>query len=146
VFHIDVFAMRFWRSGIGLRRIAYEVKCSRADFWQEVKRPQKRQRAEEISHQFYFVAPKHLIQPSEIPEGCGLVEYEAGRTRMKLEAPLREPRWLEEQEVLYLLRRDLFRSKTPQLLQHISNLRYANEQLRHRLREAQEEIRQLQAV
>lgn len=144
VFHIDVFAMRFWASGIGQRRVAYEIKCSREDFWSELRRPQKRARAMEISHQFFFVAPKHLIQPSEIPEGCGLIEYANQKTRLKLDAPIRQPRWFDEQEVLYLLRRDMFRSKAPELQRRLHFEQYRSQRLTEALARKDERIRELE--
>lgn len=52
---------------------AYEVKVSRKDFFDELANPQKRERAMAISHAFYFAVPYGLIEPGEVPEGCGLI-------------------------------------------------------------------------
>ena len=71
--YIDAFAINLWPSK-NHRRIAYEIKVSRADFLKELKTPEKRAWAIEISHQFYFVAPAGIIKLEEIPAGCGLLE------------------------------------------------------------------------
>lgn len=49
--HIDAFAVRLV-SGF---RVAYEIKASRGDFLQEIKRPQKSQFAYDVSNAHYFV-------------------------------------------------------------------------------------------
>ncbi|PWK05259.1 MmcB family DNA repair protein [Tumebacillus permanentifrigoris] len=87
---IDVWAINCFPSK-GFHRIAYEIKVSRADFLHEIKHPEKRQRALELSHQFYFVVPKGLVKPEEIPEECGLMYVDDKlRTRIVKEAPIRE--------------------------------------------------------
>jgi len=71
--YIDAFAINLWPSK-NHRRIAYEIKISRADFLKELKSPDKRQWALEMSNQFYFVAPQGIIKNDELPDGCGLLE------------------------------------------------------------------------
>lgn len=71
--YIDALAINLWPSK-NHRRIAYEIKVSRADFLKELKFPEKRAWATEISHQFYFVAPAGIININEVPDGCGLLE------------------------------------------------------------------------
>ena len=56
------------------RIIAHEIKTSRNDFLHELKHPEKRELALKYSNQFFFVTPPHLVKPSEIPTGCGLME------------------------------------------------------------------------
>jgi hypothetical protein len=58
----------------GMKRICYELKLSRADFLNEVKRPLKRRIGMRFSNEFYFVVPTGMISVSEIPADCGLVE------------------------------------------------------------------------
>ena len=92
---IDAWAMSMWKSE-GFRSVAYEIKVSRADFLREISRPAKRVTAMEFSNQFFFVAPLGLIQPSEVPEGCGLLQVKEERLSMTVKAPHREiaqPTW-----------------------------------------------------
>lgn len=57
-----------------MRRVCYEVKLSRADFLAELRQPLKRRIGMRYSNEFYFVTPAGLVDASEIPEGCGLIE------------------------------------------------------------------------
>lgn len=57
-----------------MKRVCYEVKVSRADFLAELKSPLKRRIGMRYSNEFYFVTPVGLVEPSEIPCECGLVE------------------------------------------------------------------------
>jgi hypothetical protein len=72
---IDAWAMNLWPSS-GLKRHAFEIKVSRADFKHEMKRPQKHANALKYSHFFWFVTPKGLLKPHEIPPYAGLMEVE----------------------------------------------------------------------
>jgi hypothetical protein len=58
----------------GMKRICYEVKTSRADFLCELRHPLKRRVGLRYSNEFYFVTPGSLVEPSEMPAECGLVE------------------------------------------------------------------------
>lgn len=72
---IDLFMVRAWSGKPkGHERHSIEVKVSRSDFLAEVARPWKRAPWEAVSHRFYFAAPAGLIDPSEVPDGCGLLE------------------------------------------------------------------------
>jgi hypothetical protein len=57
-----------------MRRVCYEVKTSRADFLSELKQPLKRRIGLRYSNEFYFVTPVGLLNTSEIPIECGLIE------------------------------------------------------------------------
>ncbi|VAW72231.1 hypothetical protein MNBD_GAMMA12-1661 [hydrothermal vent metagenome] len=89
--YIDAFAINLWPSKKH-RKIAYEIKVSRADFLKELKSPEKRQWASEISHQFYFIAPQGIIRTEELPEGCGLLEVIDDTIIDVIKAPLSEAR------------------------------------------------------
>lgn len=106
-FNVDALALQVWAGRTPRwRRVAYEIKVSRADFRREIRRPQKRRRALELSDQFYFAAPAGLIQRSELPEECGLVEVgDDGVARVVRRAPVRPARDLHRHEVAYLVRR-----------------------------------------
>lgn len=57
-----------------MKRICYEVKVSRADFLCEVRQPLKRRAGMRFSNEFYFVTPPGLVDLSEVPVDCGLIE------------------------------------------------------------------------
>lgn len=64
-----------------MKRVCYEVKISRGDFLAELKQPLKRRIGMRYSNEFYFVTPGGLVQPTEIPSECGLIE--AGHASFK---------------------------------------------------------------
>jgi hypothetical protein len=70
---LDAFALNCLPH-LGMRRICYELKASRADFVGEVKRPLKRRIGMRFSNEFYFVTPAGMLALDEIPTECGLVE------------------------------------------------------------------------
>jgi len=94
--YIDLFAINCYPSK-GNHKIAFEIKTSRSDFLNEMKKPLKRHPALMISNQFYFAAPKGMLKPDEIPQEAGLVEVGTeGEVVIKVAAPLREaypPTW-----------------------------------------------------
>ncbi|MBL8214451.1 MAG: hypothetical protein JNK87_27260 [Bryobacterales bacterium] len=58
----------------GMKRVCYEVKCSRADFLTELKQPLKRRIGMRYSNEFYFLTPPRLLKAAEVPSECGLLE------------------------------------------------------------------------
>ena len=73
----------------GWKRIAFEVKVSRTDFWHEKCRPGKRETAIRLSNEFYFVTPTGLLFDGELPEDCGLIEV-GMEAKISVKAPWRE--------------------------------------------------------
>jgi hypothetical protein len=59
---------------LGMKRICYELKMSRADFLGEVRRPLKRRIGMRFSNEFYFVTPAGMLAHEEVPSDCGLIE------------------------------------------------------------------------
>jgi hypothetical protein len=53
-----------------------EIKVSRGDWLAELKDSTKRWAAMQFSARFYFATPAGMTLPSELPEGCGLIEIE----------------------------------------------------------------------
>ena len=70
---LDAFALNCFVH-TSMKRVCYEVKTSRADFLCEMKQPLKRRIGLRYSNEFYFVTPAGLLNTSEIPIECGLVE------------------------------------------------------------------------
>lgn len=127
---IDAWALNLIPSE-GLGRIAYEVKVSRSDFLREIKQPTKRRYALLYSNKFYFAAPKGLIQASEIPPECGLVEFgRDGDPYYRVAAPERDcmpPPWLFMAAVARAIRNGARRDA-------LSHLAYEHEALTARQR------------
>lgn len=120
MWRIDAFVVRCWQSGIGNRRIAFEVKTSRSDFLTEIRSPAKRREALELSHQFFFATPQGLVSPTEIPPECGLIEVNPkGGTRIVVKAPVRDPRGLRMSEAIYLMRKPLYGGGVLQLRREV---------------------------
>lgn len=109
---IDLFALSCYPSR-GLQSIAYEVKASRSDYLREVKEPEKRRAAMELSNLFYFATPPGLLQSEELPPDCGLVEYRAGRLRTVCKATYRDRHSPEWRFVASLCRRILQAPEMP---------------------------------
>jgi hypothetical protein len=57
-----------------MKRICYEVKTSRADFFCELRQPLKRRIGMRYSNEFYFVVPGGMLSIAEVPPECGLIE------------------------------------------------------------------------
>lgn len=70
---LDAFALNCLAHA-SMKRVCYEVKTSRADFLCEMKHPLKRRIGLRYSNEFYFVTPAGLLNISEVPIECGLVE------------------------------------------------------------------------
>jgi hypothetical protein len=68
--HIDVAVFDLWPSK-GLLREAFEIKVSRSDFIHELQHPNKYKWVLECFHEFWFVAPKDVIQLDELPVNVG---------------------------------------------------------------------------
>lgn len=106
-YRIDLFSFRTWaewpdeklskRTGLKMRvplyrRVAYEIKVSRSDFRNEIRRPEKRASGVALSHQFFFATPPGLVRRDELPPECGLVEVTpGGEVKVIRHAPIRKP-------------------------------------------------------
>lgn len=77
---------------------AFEIKVSRGDFLKDIKDDLKQRGARLYSTNFYYVAPKGMIKPEEVPMWAGLLEYdfEEDRFNTRIPAPLQNrntPSW-----------------------------------------------------
>lgn len=102
--YIDFFAMNLWPSKNYLK-VAYEIKVSRADFTKELKDPQKREGAERVANECYFVIPSGLLQFDEIPQGWGLLVMQKDGLKCVKKAMQRKIDQLPEAFVMSLARR-----------------------------------------
>jgi hypothetical protein len=69
----DFLAMDMWESH-GLRVIGHEVKISRGDWLRELREPDKGEAWAQWCHEWYIVAPRGVVIPTELPSGWGLIE------------------------------------------------------------------------
>lgn len=72
---IDAFAMSLWPSR-NFKRVAYEIKVSRADWLNEIKNPMKRVQAWHLSNEFWFAVPDGIVERGDWRRdmaGCGLL-------------------------------------------------------------------------
>lgn len=82
---IDFWTIHCW-GGAG-HTIAFEIKTSKADFRNEIKRPEKRTWCEKSARECYFIAPCGVIPVEELPECWGLMEVNASmQIRIKVAA------------------------------------------------------------
>ena len=91
---LDAWCMQLWGEQ---SRITFEVKVSRSDFLSELKSPGKRRLGLMLSNEFYFVVPKGIVKPGELPIECGLKEV-CGEDKIitRIAAPWRDsmpPTW-----------------------------------------------------
>ncbi len=91
---VDLFVLDCWK---GLSKFVFEIKVTRSDFINEMKKPEKREFGLSISNYFYFATPEGLINGDEIPIEAGLIEIsDDGEVQIVIEAPPREtlsPSW-----------------------------------------------------
>ena len=72
---IDILLMRIGRnSSPRHERLALEIKISRADFRRDT--PEKRQAWASVADRFAYVCPAGMIRRDEVPDGCGLLEFD----------------------------------------------------------------------
>jgi hypothetical protein len=96
---LDAWAINCWdlqRLGAPLLRRAFEIKISVSDVRKELLNPDKRWMAYTVSHEFWFVTPKGLIDPKLLMKDDGLWEYDGARWHVAKAPRQREgmmPRW-----------------------------------------------------
>lgn len=76
-----------WRSGFS---ILIECKASRSDFLADSKKFSRRFAGEGVGDMRYYMAPKGIITPDDLPEGWGLVEIDDHRARVVVKATHRD--------------------------------------------------------
>jgi len=99
---VDAWAINTWPSVRAKKirapylRRAFEIKINQSDVLKELRDPDKRWIAYAISHEFYFVAPKGLIDPQLLSNGDGLMEWDGNELKTVKQPRVREampPRW-----------------------------------------------------
>lgn len=60
----------------GNKTICFEIKVSRSDFKNDIKKEDKQTPARCFSNEFYYCTPKGLLKKEEIPVWAGLIEFD----------------------------------------------------------------------
>lgn len=69
----DVYSLRATLNPAQICPMVHEIKVSRADFLADVGKAEKRAGYRSLADYVHYVAPEGLLDPGEIPEGCGLL-------------------------------------------------------------------------
>ncbi len=72
--------------GTGGQSILIECKATRSDFMSDRKKLYRREPTLGIGCYRFYMAPKGLIDPEELPENWGLIEINNGKARVKKRA------------------------------------------------------------
>ena len=102
---------------------------TRSDFKRDSHAKQREARL--FSDRFYYVAPKGLIQPAELPDWAGLLEFDAGLIKVRVTAPYRDKSWPTWELLVSLIRNsgeirrdtDLVRKERNQLKAQLQDAR-----------------------
>lgn len=65
---------------------AIEIKVTRADFKRDTE--EKRRAWKSHTRRFVYVTPTGLVNPSEVPDGCGLWEFDGVRLKVVKKATI----------------------------------------------------------
>lgn len=82
----DAIAMNMWPSR-GLTLHGFEIKVSRSDWLNELKKPEKSERFIKHVDYWWLVAPPHVALDSEIPPTWGWIKATPKRLRIHKDAP-----------------------------------------------------------
>lgn len=101
----DAIAFGIWPSR-GLLIHGFEVKVGRGDWLKELKNPEKSEAVQKFCDRWWIVAPKGMIETSELPPTWGLIEVsEKGKTYVAKDAPALKAEPITKQFVAAMLRR-----------------------------------------
>ncbi len=128
----DFWTIAPWQSK-GYLATAYEIKVSRADFKRDTHGKQREARL--FSDRFYYVTPKGLLRPEEVPDWAGLIEIVGSDRAVVVPAPLRDkdaPSW---ELIVSLLR------NSGQIRRDADLIRKERDRLKRMLKDAGERIR-----
>lgn len=80
---MDMFVMNMHASQ-QFRRTVLEIKVSRADYNREKSNLSKTRQAITFANEFYYVTPKGLLKPEELPNWAGLIEYDEEKHNLRV--------------------------------------------------------------
>lgn len=76
--YADAVAFNLWESR-GHSLIGFEIKVSRGDWLRELKSPEKAEPVMKFCDFWYVIAPRGVVELSELPLGWGLMEAQGSR-------------------------------------------------------------------
>lgn len=89
-----------------------EVKVSRSDFKADFKKPHRNGELEGLCETRYYLCPKDLIKPNDLPEKWGLLYYEKGKIEIiKKSEVFKNRNYRGEFGILYSIIRRTVKSK-----------------------------------
>lgn len=102
----DLMVLGAWHSS-GNYLYGFEVKISRSDWLNEVKKPGKCEPSKRFCHRWWLViAEESMVKDDELPEDWGMMAVVNGKLKVIKQAPLLSPVPLEIDFVASLLRTD----------------------------------------
>lgn len=102
----DLMIIGAWHSS-GNFLEGFEVKVSRADWLNELKKPDKCQHSKKFCHKWWLIiADEKMVKDGELPEDWGMMAVVDGALKIIKKAPILEPVPLEIDFVASLLRTD----------------------------------------
>lgn len=84
----DLIAVDTWESG-PLRLIGHEIKASRRDWLRELRDPEKASAFVGLVAEWWVVAPRGIVHPTELPEGWGWMAPTRSMLRAQVQATRR---------------------------------------------------------
>ncbi len=84
---LDFVAFNLWGAR-GYRTAGFEIKVSRSDLLRELSEYRKTELWTQVVDQFFIVAPGKLVDPSELPDGWGLLELRGSKLFTKKQAAI----------------------------------------------------------
>jgi hypothetical protein len=69
------------------RSVVVECKASRADFLADARKPFRTTPAEGLGCERFYLAPRGMISPAELPKDWGLLEYARRDVKIAVKAP-----------------------------------------------------------
>lgn len=102
--YADAVAMNLYNSR-GLELHGFEIKVSRGDWLNELKKPAKAEEISKFCNRWWIVAPDGIVKKDELPVTWGLLTYKDGKLRQSVQAPKLKPEPLSRQFVAALFRR-----------------------------------------
>lgn len=103
--HADAVAMNLWPSR-GMELHGFEVKVSRADWMREINNPAKSGPVQKFCDRWWVVVGDlNIVAPGELPPTWGLMSLDAGKLKVRTEAPKLEAEPVNRMFVAAILRR-----------------------------------------
>lgn len=101
--YADAIAMSVWPSR-GLDIHGFEIKVSKQDWKNELRNPKKSAAIQKYCDRWWIVAPKGIVDPSELPPTWGLILATPQRLLISKDAPKLNPVALDRSFVASMLR------------------------------------------